>query len=39
LQTQGSSQEAMVVATQVEPGKFGDRKTGQKKRQKRVGGF
>ena len=39
LQTQGSSQDAMVVSTQVEPGKFGDRKTGQKKRQKRVGGF
>ena len=39
LQTQGSSQEVMMVNTQVEPGKFGDRKTGQKKRQKRVGGF
>ena len=39
LQTQGSSQDVMVVSTQIEPGKFGDRKTGQKKRQKRVGGF
>jgi len=39
LQTQGSSQDVMMVSTQVEPGKFGDRKTGQKKRQKRVGGF
>lgn len=39
LQTQGSSQDVMLVSTQVEPGKFGDRKTGQKKRQKRVGGF
>ena len=39
LQTQGSSQDVMMVNTQVEPGKFGDRKTGQKKRQKRVGGF
>jgi len=39
LQAQGSSQDVMVVSTQVEPGKFGDRKTGQKKRQKRVGGF
>ena len=39
LQTQGFSQDAMVVSTQVEPGKFGDRKGGQKKRQKRVGGF
>jgi hypothetical protein len=37
LQAQGSSQDVMV-STQVEPGKFGDRK-GQKKRQKRVGGF
>lgn len=39
LQTQGSSQDVMMVSTQVEPGKFGDRKSGQKKRQKRVGGF
>jgi len=39
LQAQGDSQDAMVVSTQVEPGKFGDRKTGHKKRQKRVGGF
>lgn len=39
LQTQESSQDVMMVSTQVEPGKFGDRKTGQKKRQKRVGGF
>ena len=39
LPAQGSSQEVMVVRTQVEPGKFGDRKAGQKKRQKRVGGF
>jgi len=39
LQTQGSSQDVIMVSTQVEPGKFGDRKTGQKKRQKRVGGF
>jgi len=39
LQTQGSSQDVMMANTQVEPGKFGDRKTGQKKRQKRVGGF
>lgn len=39
LQVQGSSQDVMAVSTQVEPGKFGDRKTGQKKRQKRVGGF
>lgn len=38
LQTQGS-QDVMMVSTQVESGKFGDRKTGQKKRQKRVGGF
>lgn len=39
LQVQASSQDVMMVNTQVEPGKFGDRKTGQKKRQKRVGGF
>jgi hypothetical protein len=39
LQVQGSSQDVVMVSTQVEPGKFGDRKTGQKKRQKRVGGF
>ena len=39
LQIQGSSQDVMVVGTQAEPGKFGDRKAGQKKRQKRVGGF
>ena len=39
LQVQGSSQDVMMVSTQVELGKFGDRKTGQKKRQKRVGGF
>ena len=38
-QTQGPSQDTMAVSTQVEPGKFGDRKGGQKKRQKRVGGF
>lgn len=38
LQAQGSLQDVMMVSTQVEPGKFGDRK-GQKKRQKRVGGF
>jgi hypothetical protein len=38
LQAQGSSQDVMMVSTQVEPGRFGDRK-GQKKRQKRVGGF
>jgi len=39
IQTQGSSQDVMMASTQVEPGKFGDRKTGHKKRQKRVGGF
>ena len=39
LQAQGSSQDVLMVSTQVEPGKFGDRKTGPKKRQKRVGGF
>lgn len=39
LQAQGSSQDVAMVSTQVEPGKFGDRKAGQKKRQKRVGGF
>ena len=39
VQAQGSSQDVMAVSTQVEPGKFGDRKTGQKKRRKRVGGF
>lgn len=39
LQTQESSQDMKMVSTQVEPGKFGDRKTGKKKRQKRVGGF
>ena len=39
MQTQGSSQEVMIASTQVEPGRFGDRKTSQKKRQKRVGGF
>lgn len=39
LQAQGPSQDVATVGTQVEPGKFGDRKTGQKKRQKRVGGF
>lgn len=39
LQTQGSSQDVAMASTQVEPGKFGDRKSGQKKRQKRVGGF
>jgi hypothetical protein len=39
LQTKGPSQDAMMVGTQVEPGKFGDRKAGQKVRQKRVGGF
>ena len=39
LQTQGPSQDVVMVSTQVEPGKFGDRKTVQKKRQKRVGGF
>ena len=39
LQAQGSSQDVMAVSTQVEPGKFGDRKAVQKKRQKRVGGF
>jgi len=39
LQAQGSSQDVVAVSTQVEPGKFGDRKTVQKKRQKRVGGF
>ena len=38
-QVQGSSLDAMVVSTQIEPGTFGDRKMGQKKRQKRVGGF
>ena len=38
-QAQGPLQDVMMVSTQVEPGKFGDRKTGQKKRQKRVGGF
>jgi len=39
LKAQGSSQDVVMVSTQVEPGKFGDRKIGQKKRQKRVGGF
>lgn len=39
LQTQGSSQDVAMVSTQVEPGKFGDRKAGQKRRQKRIGGF
>jgi len=39
LQAQGSSQDIVAVSTQVEPGKFGDRKAVQKKRQKRVGGF
>lgn len=39
LQVQGSSQNVTMASTQIEPGKFGDRKTGQKKRQKRVGGF
>lgn len=39
LQVQGTSQDVIAMSTQIEPGKFGDRKTGQKKRQKRVGGF
>jgi hypothetical protein len=39
LQAQGSSQDVLMASTQVEPGKFGDRKAGQKKRQKRIGGF
>lgn len=39
LQAQGTSQDVMVAGTQAEPGNFGDRKTGQKKSQKRVGGF
>ena len=39
LQAQGFSQDVLRVNTQVEPGKFGGRKTGQKKRQKRIGGF
>ncbi|KAF9647558.1 hypothetical protein BDM02DRAFT_3097917 [Thelephora ganbajun] len=39
IQAQEPSQDVVMASTQVEPGRFGDRKMGQKKRQKRVGGF